>query len=349
MTEPFNFANHPHRRRNPLTDDWVLVSPHRNKRPWQGQIEPEASKVLSTYDASCYLCPGNQRMSGASNPDYIHPFVFDNDFPALTDTPQSLDVVDPLFTVHAESGACRVVSYSPDHSKSLAELSTAEINQVVACWIEQNKILGERFPWVQIFENKGEMMGCSMPHPHGQIWAQSHAPTLLLREETSQRHYHADHGRALLLDYAQRELEDGSRVVVNNDDWVAVVPFWAAWPFETMLLPRFSVARLTELNTSQGNSLAQLLGRLLARYDNLFECSFPYSMGWHGGPYNNKSLPHWQLHAHFYPPLLRSQNVRKFMVGYEMFAEAQRDLTPEQAAAILRALPATHYKNRKTA
>jgi UDPglucose--hexose-1-phosphate uridylyltransferase len=348
MTEPFNFSNHPHRRRNPLTEDWVLVSPHRNKRPWQGQIEPAATHAHAKYDATCYLCPGNQRMSGAKNPHYTTPFVFNNDFPALTDAHQSLNTADPLFSVHAESGECRVVSYSPDHSRSLAELSIAEINQVVACWIEQTQMLGEQFPWVQIFENKGEMMGCSMPHPHGQIWAQSHTPSLLQREETTQRHYHDEHGRTLLLDYAQRELQDGNRVVADNEDWVAVVPFWAAWPFEILLLPRFAVARLTELTPTQGFSLAQILGELLTRYDNLFECSFPYSMGWHSGPCNHRSLPHWQLHAHFYPPLLRSQNVRKFMVGYEMLAEAQRDLTPEQAAAILRALPTTHYKHRKS-
>lgn len=348
MTQQFDFAEQPHRRRNPLTGDWVLVSPHRNKRPWQGQLEAVADTPTHPYDATCYLCPGNERMGGAKNPAYGDTFVFDNDFPALTRTTQKFEQTDNLFSVHAEQGECRVISYSPDHSKSLAELSPTQIEAVIRCWIEQASELGKEYAWVQIFENKGEVMGCSMPHPHGQVWAQHHAPTLLQREDAAQLDYHAANNASLLLDYAQREVSAGSRIVVSNDDWAVVVPFWAAWPFETLLLPLFPVTSLVALTARQQQSLAAVMSQLLIRYDNLFTCAFPYSMGWHGAPSTQAGADqtsHWQLHAHFYPPLLRSSSVRKFMVGYEMMAEAQRDLTAEQAASILRDLPAAHYKS----
>jgi len=283
-------------------------------------------------------------MSGESNPDYEQTYVFANDFPALTPDVPDHSTEDVLFASHAEQGECRVVAYSPRHDRTLAELNKVAIAQVIDTWVTESEDLGQHYPWVQVFENKGEIMGCSMPHPHGQIWAQQHAPTLLDREDELQASYCSEQGALMLLDYAQREQADGERTVVENDDWLAVVPYWAAWPFEVLLLPLFKVPRLSALADNRRMSLADVLSALLIRYDNLFECSFPYSMGWHGAPYG---LPgeHWQLHAHFYPPLLRSQSVRKFMVGYEMLAEPQRDLTPEQAAAVLRDLPATHYKD----
>lgn len=344
MTATFDPAQHPHRRRNPLTNEWVLVSPHRNQRPWQGQTEAPEPPRQARYAADCYLCPGNHRMGGAKNPDYAETFAFPNDFPALTPNTPAAPTGDGLFSLQAASGSCRVVAYSPDHSKTLAELSPTAIQGVIDCWIQESEQLGAAFEWVQIFENKGAMMGCSMPHPHGQIWAQTQAPTLVQREHEAQQDYHAAHQQALLLDYAERERDDGARTIVHNEDWIVVTPFWAAWPFETLLLPLFNASHLHATTSRQRQRLAAVLSELLIRYDNLFQCSFPYSMGWHSAPYNNQAAPYWQVHAHFYPPLLRSASIRKFMVGYEMLAEPQRDLTPEQAAAILRALPSAHYR-----
>lgn len=347
MTKPVDLSNRPHRRRNPLTDEWVLVSPHRNKRPWQGQTEKDQTPSQQTYDSTCYLCPGNERMGGQKNPNYENTFVFGNDFPALTlqnsAAPFEQDEPDPLFTAQMEQGECRVVAYSPNHCKTLAELGTTQLTAVIQQWIQQSDELGKQYPWVQIFENKGEVMGCSMPHPHGQIWAQTQPPTLLAKESLHQQNYYATHSTAMLLDYALRERADGSRLLVDSGDWIAVVPYWAAWPFEVLLLPTFAVAQLTQLTASQQANLAIALKNLLARYDNLFQCSFPYSMGWHGAPYDQTPNTHWQLHAHFYPPLLRSSSVRKFMVGYEMLAEPQRDLTSEQAADLLRDVSSVHY------
>jgi len=335
----------PHRRYNPLTGEWVLVSPQRTQRPWMGQVERVAEAERPRYDPECYLCPGNLRAGGVRNPDYTGTFVFTNDFPALLpDVSSQRSDPHPLLVAEGERGTCRVVCFSPRHDLTLAEMSLAEIRAVVDVWASQVTELGRSYCWVQVFENKGEMMGCSNPHPHGQIWAGSALPNEPAKEDRQQAAYFAAHGTPLLLDYMALEQEQGARIVVENAHWLAVVPFWAIWPFETLLLPKRHVLHLPMLDTAERDALADVLKRLLIRYDNLFQVSFPYSMGWHGAPCSMGECLHWQLHAHFYPPLLRSATVRKFMVGYEMLAEAQRDLTAEQAAERLRALSDVHYR-----
>jgi UDPglucose--hexose-1-phosphate uridylyltransferase len=337
-------SDQPHRRYNPLTGEWVLVSPHRTNRPWLGKIESSGTETRVAYDPSCYLCPGNERANGKRNPKYTGTFVFDNDFSALLpNVDPGKTYSHPLIRYNATKGECRVVCFSPRHDLTLPLMATNEIRHVIDVWAEQSSELGVKFRWVQIFENKGEIMGCSNPHPHGQIWASSSLPNEPSKEEKQQRAYHKKHGKVLLRDYLALELKTRDRLVLENEQWVVVAPFWAVWPFETLLMPRRHVLRLSAMKEAERDGLADILKRLLTRYDNLFHISFPYTMGWHLAPFGTKEVDHWQLHAHFYPPLLRSATVKKFMVGYEMLAEPQRDIMPEQGAERLRALSDTHY------
>ena len=330
----------PHRRWDPLRGDWVLVSPGRTDRPWQGSVEGATTGPRPTYDPDCYLCPGNVRASGERNPAYDRTLVFTNDFAALR--PGTADVTweagDRLLRAEGERGACRVVCFSPRHDLSLGAMDVAELRGVVDVWAEQTAELGTTWQWVQVFENRGEAMGASNPHPHGQIWAGSALPGGPSREDATQRAHLATTGRRLLVDLA--DVEAGrARIVDATDEWLVLVPFWAVWPFETLIVPRRPSARMHDLTDAARDDLAAMLGRLVRRYDALFGVPFPYSMGWHGAPFSpDAATVAWQLHAHVYPPLLRSATVRKFMVGYELLAEPQRDLSPEEAAERLRAI-----------
>ncbi|MGH6922714.1 MAG: UDP-glucose--hexose-1-phosphate uridylyltransferase [Propylenella sp.] len=335
-----------HRRLNPLTREWTLVSPHRTRRPWQGAIEKPAGPPPPSYDPDCYLCPGNRRAHDAINPRYAHTFVFDNDFPALeADAGGPTLDRDGLIVAEAEPGICRVVCFSPRHDLTLARMTIEDIGRVVDVWAEQSTALGamEGISAVQVFENRGAMMGASNPHPHCQIWATKNLPNETVKELASQVDHKRRHGSCLLCDCIQLEREAGERIVFENEYFTVLVPFWAFWPFETMLVPRRHVGALDELTADERISLADALSRIATRYDNLFETSFPYSMGFHQKPTDGESHPAWHLHAHFYPPLLRSAKVRKFMVGFELLGTPQRDITAESAAARLREVSAVHY------
>jgi len=342
-------SSQPHRRFNPLTREWVLVSPHRAERPWQGQVENLPAEAAPTYDPTCYLCPGNVRAGGMRNPNFTGTFVFDNDFAALKPdtTPGEIDE-HGLLIARAEAGRCRVVCFSPRHDLTLARMSQAEVRKVVDTWTQEFSALAAdpRIRSVQIFENRGAMMGCSNPHPHGQIWANESLPNELTKEVAAFRDYRQIHGTSLLHDYLQLELTKQERMVCANDHFALLVPFWAVWPFETLLISRRRVSALDELNDDERTALAGILRLATIRYDNLFRTSFPYTMGFHQRPTDGGDYPEFELHAHFYPPLLRSATIKKFMVGYEMLAMPQRDITPESAAQWLRELPGEHYLTR---
>jgi UDPglucose--hexose-1-phosphate uridylyltransferase len=340
-------TQYPHQRYNALTGDWILVSPQRTLRPWQGKQESTARDDRPQYDPKWYLCPGNERAGGARNPVYTSTNVFTNDFAAIMPNDAPMVEETGLLRAQSVSGTCRVICFSPRHDWTLPAMPLEAIRGVVDVWAEQTEELGRTYRWIQLFENKGDIMGCSNPHPHGQIWASNFLPNEPTKEDRQQLAYWRDQGAPLLVDYLKLELEQKVRIVVQNADWVALLPYWATWPYELLLLPRRPIARLPDLQDSERVSLADILKRLLTRYDNLFEISFPYSMGWHGAPFGDGEFQHWQLHAHFYPPLLRSATVKKFMVGYEMLGEAQRDLTAEQAAQTLRDQSEIHYKERQ--
>jgi UDPglucose--hexose-1-phosphate uridylyltransferase len=338
--------NSSHRRLNPLTGEWVLVSPHRARRPWLGQVERVIVAAPAPHDPTCYLCPGNERTSGERNPDYPHTFVFDNDFPALlADAPPDELDCDGLLVARGESGICRVICFTPRHDLALARMDVADVTRVVAGWrAEFTSLAGHKsIHSVQIFENRGEMMGASSPHPHGQIWASASVPNELAKETASLDDFARAHGSCLLCDYVALEERLAERVVYSNESFVVVVPFWAIWPFETMVLPRRHVNGLDALGDDEEAAFADALHALVVRYENLFESPFPYSMGIHQRPTDDLPRQGWHLHAHFLPPLLRSASVRKFMVGFELLASPQRDITPEDAAGRLRSLPGRHY------
>ena len=341
-------AERSHRRRNLLTGEWVLVSPHRAGRPWQGRMEATTPESRPARDPSCYLCPGNARAGGARNHEYTGTYAFTNDFAALAPDTQDT-VVDEggLLHARAEQGECRVLCFSPRHDLTLAELPHAGVLAVVDLWTDEYRTLGARpgVGHVQIFENKGELMGCSNPHPHGQVWAQRSVPGQPALEGEAMRAHHGTHGRTLLADYLALELQQGERIVCENDSFVALVPFWAFWPFETLVISREPRESLLGLSPRERDDLADVMRRVTIRYDNLFETSFPYSSGVHQAPTDGRPHPEWHLHLHFYPPLLRSASVKKFMVGYELLAEPQRDITPEASAERLRAMSEIHYRD----
>ncbi|WP_024768467.1 UDP-glucose--hexose-1-phosphate uridylyltransferase [Aquimarina macrocephali] len=326
-----------HRRYNPLTGEWVLVSPHRAKRPWQGQEEEINTQSLPSYDKDCYLCSGNSRAGGKKNPDYQDVFVFENDFAALQNESPSFAIEEELFKVKSETGICKVICFNPDHSKSLANMSVEAIEKVIKVWQEEYQKLGAlpEINYVQIFENKGAVMGCSNPHPHGQIWSQFHLPNEILKKDNNQRHYFSKHSTSLLEDYVILELEKKERIIFQNEHFVVLVPFWAIWPFETMIIPKKRQSSIIEMNPNERIAYSECISVLTRAYDQLFNCSFPYSSGIHQAPTHNLDHTHWHWHMSFYPPLLRSATVKKFMVGYEMFGMPQRDVTAETAAKML--------------
>lgn len=346
--EQFVLTDHPHRRYNPLLDEWILVSPQRAKRPWQGQNEAITDEKKPEYDETCYLCPGNHRITGGTNPNYESCYVFANDFPALLKDEVSSDFTqEDLFKINPERGINRVICFSPKHNVTLAEMQVPEIENVVRVWKEQYLELGT-IPYinhVQIFENKGSVMGCSNPHPHGQIWAQSSLPTQVKRTQDNLLKYFQKTGKSLLKDYLESELQKKERIIAENEHFVLLVPFWATWPYETMIISKRHFSSIAEITEEEIKSYAEMIQIITVKYDNLFKTSFPYSAGIHQAPTDGLDHEEWHFHMHFYPPLLRSATVKKFMVGYELLAEAQRDLTAEQSAEILRNLSTQHYKN----
>jgi len=344
------FFQTPHKRYNPLTGEWVLVSPHRLQRPWQGKVESRTPENRPVYDPQCYLCPGNQRAGGKQNPAYTENFIFQNDFAALLPESGSQDFNEAgILVAHSEKGICRVLCYSPRHDLTMAEMEEDNIHRVIGLWREQYQELGDNkdISYVQIFENKGAIMGCSNPHPHGQIWATQTIPLEPEKELIHQKKHYEEHScQCLLCQYLQAELHLKDRLVFENDAWVVLVPFWAKWPFETMVLPKRHLAHLGQMTEIENKGLANALKVLTTQYDNLFEVSFPYTMGFHNQPVDGKEYPFWHLHLHFYPPLLRSATVQKFMVGFEMLATPQRDITAESAAERIRTMPLVHYRKQ---
>jgi len=347
--ESFNISDHPHRRYNALTGEWILVSPHRAKRPWQGQVEKPPVEKRPEYDPKCYLCPGNERAGGAVNPKYNDTFVFVNDFSALLDnTPVGNFNDHELFRAESDSGICKVICFSPRHDLTIPEMKLDEIKKVVDLWCDEYKILGGNpdINYVQIFENKGAVMGCSNPHPHGQIWSSRLIPSEIEKENVTQTTFFKKHKKTLLSEYLEKELEEKNRILFENDDFVGLVPFWAVWPFEALIVSKRPVENLLGLTENERIALADAYKKLTVMYDNIFEVSFPYSAGLHQAPTDGKDHPEWHMHMHFYPPLLRSATVKKFMVGYEMLASPQRDITAERVAERLRSLSKEHYKNQ---
>ncbi|MBV6644631.1 MAG: UDP-glucose--hexose-1-phosphate uridylyltransferase [Cyclobacteriaceae bacterium] len=343
----FDYREHSHRRFNLLTGEWVQVSPHRSKRPWQGQEENANEERRPSYDEKCYLCPGNKRANGELNPDYGSTYSFVNDFGALQSDVPDGDFEQGFFRAKRERGICKVVCFSPRHDLTIPELSNDEIKGVIDLWVRECQQLA-LIPYVnhiQIFENKGSVMGCSNPHPHGQIWAQETVPVEPDKKQTRQSLYYLKNKRSLIADYLEKELESGERIVFENEHFVTLVPFWAIWPYETMIVPKRWMRRITELTEEERFAFADAYRRITIRYDNLFKTSFPYSAGIHQAPFDENKYPEWHWHMVFYPPLLRSATIKKFMVGYEMLANPQRDISAEYSAERLRNLPDKHYKN----
>ncbi len=342
----FNIHEHVHKRLNILTGEWILVSPHRNKRPWQGKVEAPAILKQPGYMSDCYLCPGNTRADGSVNPPYTGTFAFTNDFAALRqDTPEGDVNISELMVAKSQTGICRVLCFSPRHDLTLPQMHVEDICEVVDLWCKEFTDLAadSSIKYIQIFENKGEIMGCSNPHPHGQIWAQNELPMEIVKETRQQQKYFLENGRSLLSGYLQLELEKQERLVCENEHFVCLVPFWAMWPFEVMIISRRQVQNIMQFTDDEKSALADIIKKITTRYDNLFKTSFPYSAGMHQAPVNDGDHPEWHWHMHFYPPLLRSATVKKFMVGYEMLANPQRDITPETAANQLAALSETHF------